>query len=202
MSTDLPIYAVTFDSREIAGPGAVKWLRRMTLDDARKLVAFAAPTHNGRIVNVETLEVVTDRPTYHATKYDSARDEVIALLSDETEGYGMRDDSTGDVDAPTGYVQLVTIPADADLSLPTPGDWVAELAETYGIAAEDVAGSHIVTHNSQGFVSVETFESEEQAREVFDCLDARYAEWSDEDRDEDSDGVYICPVQGHGYHSL
>jgi hypothetical protein len=139
---------------------------------------------------------------YRATKYDSARDEVIALLSDELEGYGMRDDTSGDVDAPTGWFALVTIPDDVELSMPTPGDWVAELADTYDVMPAEVAGLHIVTHNSQGFVSVETFETEQEARDTFDCRAARYAEWDDEDRDEDSDSTYVCPVTGHGYHTL
>jgi len=54
-----PTYVVTFNPDRIAGPGAIDGLRRMTLADARKLVAGAAliPMH-GRIVNAETLEVV------------------------------------------------------------------------------------------------------------------------------------------------
>lgn len=142
---------------------------------------------------------------YRATKYDSARDEVIALLSDELEGYGMRDDMSGDAEAPTGFFALVTIPA--DVSFPSaPLDGYAYNADTvaneYGVTPAEVAGVHIVTHNSQGFVSVESFGSEAEAREEFDCRAGRYAEWSDEDRDEDGDGVYVCPVAGHGYHSL
>jgi hypothetical protein len=63
-------------------------------------------------------------------------------------------------------------------------------------------GTWIVTHNSQGFVYVESFDSEREAHDEFECRAVHYAEWSDEDRDEDSDGVYVCPVIGHGYHSL
>lgn len=133
--------------------------------------------------------------TYHATKYDSARDEVIALLAN-----GMRDDSTGNVDALTGWFALVTIPANVDLMID--GDPVSETAREYGVTAADVIGSHIVTHDSQGFVYVETFDSEQEAREEFDCRAAQFAEWDDEDRDEDGDGVYVCPVTGHGYHTL
>lgn len=158
-------------------------------------------------------------PTYFATKYDSAAAEVIALLSDETEGYGMRDDTTGNVDAPTGFFALVTIPA--DVSFPSaPFDAYAYSADTvaneYGVTPTDVIGSHIVTHNSQGFVSVETFDSEQEARDEFDCRAARFAEWDEhedtcltdcaDDSGEwngcDWDGVYVCPVTGHGYHSL
>jgi hypothetical protein len=144
---------------------------------------------------------------YHATKYDSARDEVIALLSDELEGYGMRDDTSGDSESPTGFFALVVIPADGIDPVNVTGDDYARftadaVANEYGVTPAEVAGVHIVTHNSQGFVSVETFGSEAEAREEFDCRAGRYAEWSDEDRDEDSDGVYVCPVAGHGYHSL
>lgn len=138
---------------------------------------------------------------YHATKYDSARDEVIALLADEAEGYGMRDDTSGDAEAPTGFFALVMIPADVDLATDE-DDHATDVARLYGVTPAEVVGSHVVTHNSQGFVSVESFDSEAAAREAFDCLAGRYAEWSDEDRDEDSDGVYVCPVVGHGYHSL
>jgi hypothetical protein len=148
-------------------------------------------------------------PTYHATKYDSARDEVIALLADELEGYGQRDDATGDVDAPTGWFALVTIPADVCLTGPAMSGLgidaiVSNLANEYGVAPADVAGTHIVTHNSQGFVSVETFDSEEEARAAFECRADHYAEWSSDEYGEDgNDGrIYVCKVQGHGYHSL
>jgi hypothetical protein len=52
------MYVVTFDRRPIHGPGALTGLRRMTLDDARRLVAFAHP-RTGRIVHVGTLAVVS-----------------------------------------------------------------------------------------------------------------------------------------------
>ena len=139
---------------------------------------------------------------YFATKYDSARDEVIALLADEAEGYGQRDDSTGDVEAPTGYFALVTIPDDVTFTVRVLAYDADSVANEYGVTPADVIGSHIVTHDSQGFVYVETFADEATARDEYTCRAARFAEWDDEDRDEDSDGVYVCPVQGHGYHSL
>lgn len=140
-------------------------------------------------------------PEYFATKYDSATHEVIAHLVDEIEGFGRRDDSTGDVNAPTGWFALVTVPDEYDVTVDT-DEPVAELVTEYGVTAGDVRGSFIVTHNSQGFVSVETFDDEATARAEYDCRAARYAEWDDEDRDEDGDGVYVCPVAGHGYHTL
>jgi FAD/FMN-containing dehydrogenase len=122
-------------------------------------------------------------PTYHATKYDSARDEVIALLADEAEGYGMRDDTYGDVTDYGTYGALVTIPA--DVTFPSaPFDAYSYGADTvaneYGVTPADVAGTHIVTHNSQGFVSVETFDSEQEARAEYDQRADAYAEWDDD----------------------
>lgn len=157
---------------------------------------------------------------YFPTKYDSARDEVIAVLSSVSEGYGA--DETGDTESPVGFVSLVilndrpepcghpghgpdTHACDLDFSDTTGayprGDYAGELARTYGVTADDVRGSHIVTHDSQGFVSVETFDTEQEARDEYDCRAARYAAWSDDDR-EDGDDIYICPVIGHGYHTL
>lgn len=139
---------------------------------------------------------------YRPTKYDSARDEVIALLADDMEGYGQREDTSGEVDAPTGWFALVVIPANVSFDPSPDGDRADTVATEYGVTPAEVAGAHLVTENSQGFVSVETFDTAEEAREEFDCRAGRYAEWSDEDRDEDSDGVYVCPVTGHGYHSV
>jgi hypothetical protein len=146
------------------------------------------------------------QPAYFATKYDSARDEVIALLADEIEGYGQRDDTSGDVDAPTGWFALVVIP-DGIHFTPALDDFYSadHIATEYGVTPEEVAGVHIVSHNSQGFVSVETYADEQTARRDFDCAAHRYNvwsqdEWNDGDPLTDGDGTYVCPVEGHGYH--
>ena len=144
--------------------------------------------------------------TYFPTKYDSAADEVIAILSDVGEGYGKA--STGDVEAPTGYFALVVLDDSCDLDVQDttgaypPGDPAGETAREYGVTAEDVTGVFIVTTNSQGAVSVERFDTEAEAQAEYDCREGRYAAYDDEDRDPDGDGVYVCPVLGHGYHSV
>jgi len=144
--------------------------------------------------------------TYHPTRFDSARDEVVGILSSASEGYGTAE--SGDVEAPTGFFALVLLDQSCDLDVQDTtgaypiGDEAGEVARTYGVTAEDIKGSWIVTTNSQGFYDVVRFNTAGEAREAFDCAEARYAEWNDEDRDEDSDGVYVCPVIGHGYHSL
>lgn len=140
---------------------------------------------------------------YHPTKYDSAAHEVIDGLSDPAEGYGLA--STGDTDCPTGYVALVNLDETCDLDFTDhtnypPGDPVGETARTYGVSAADVMGVHLITTNSDGFVSVETFPNVEAATEEYRCREGRYAEWDDETSDEGD--VYVCPVVGHGYHTV
>jgi hypothetical protein len=143
-------------------------------------------------------------PTYHATKYDSAAAEVIAVLSSVSEGFGAEE--TGDSDAPMGYLALVILDETHDLAFDDRtnyplGDEAGEVARTYGVTAEDVMGAHIVTTNSQGFVSVETFDSADLARDEYACRAAWFDAWDNVDRDDDWDGIYVCPVIGHGYHN-
>ena len=122
---------------------------------------------------------------YFATGYDSAADEVIALLSDESEGYGAA--STGEVDSPTGRVQLVHLDDTMDLDFADTtgayplGDDVGEAAREYGVTAEDVIGSYIVTYIDQGFVYVERFETRDLATERYEALGDEYSAWLDAD---------------------
>lgn len=141
---------------------------------------------------------------YHSTKHDSAAAEVIAELSDVATGFGS--DATGDVDSPTGYFALVILDQTCDLGFsdhtnyPT-GDYVGELARTYGVTEADVIGAHIVTWDSRGFVSVETFPTDDDARTEYACRSQRFDEWADPDADPEGH-VYVCGVVGHGYHTL
>lgn len=53
-------FVVTFDSRPVAGPGAIAGLRRMTFEEARKVHTRAAgDSRHGRIINAETLAEVS-----------------------------------------------------------------------------------------------------------------------------------------------
>lgn len=141
---------------------------------------------------------------YFATKYDSAAHEVIAILSSVSEGYGK--DETGDTESPVGFIALVHLDDTCDLDFEDHtnyprGDYAGEVAREYGVTEADVTGSHIVTHHSSGAVFVETFETAQAAADEYQCRAERYAAWSDEDHDEDWDGVYVCGVTGHGYHN-
>lgn len=120
--------------------------------------------------------------TYHATKYSSARDEVIALLSDPMEGFGS--EYFGNVDAPTGYVQVVRLTDDCDLDFTDHtnypvGDEVGEIARTYGVTKADVLGYHVVQTNSSGFVNVESEASAEALETALVALRAQYDAWED-----------------------
>lgn len=56
-------YVVTFDPRPVVGVGALIGLRRMSLSDARDVIALAARIpKRGRVINVETLADCTDTP--------------------------------------------------------------------------------------------------------------------------------------------
>lgn len=122
--------------------------------------------------------------TYHPTKYDSAADEVIAILSDEAEGYGKK--SSGNVDAPTGHYALVILDSTCDLDVQDttgaypPGDLAGETAREYGVTAADITGCFIVTSNDQGFVSVQRFETPGEAEAAYEVLEAAFDAWSDD----------------------
>lgn len=156
---------------------------------------------------------------YFATKYDSAAHEVIAILSDYNEGYGK--EMTGDVDSPVGFIALVILDERCDLDFSDHtnypvGDYAGEVARIYGVTAADVMGNHLVTTNTFGAVTVETFATAEEAQAEYDCRAAHYDAWEDveshlcsaaDDCPEDGtcegpEGIYVCPVIGHGYHNV
>lgn len=119
---------------------------------------------------------------YHATKYGSARDEVVAVLADMNEGFGR--EAFGDVESPVGYVQFVRLDESCDLDFSDhtnyqPGDHAGEVAREYGVTAADVHGIHVVTTNSQGFVTVTSFliADEETAANLVQDLSLAYEEW-------------------------
>jgi hypothetical protein len=141
---------------------------------------------------------------YFATRYASATAEVVALLSDYYEGYGV--DATGSVEAPTGHVSWVVLTSgvhDVDFSSTTGGypvgDLVGETARYYGVTADDVFGAWIVTEDDRGHVDVTRYACTDDARDAFRCADARYLAWDHEDVFNPAD-VFVCPI--HGYEQI
>lgn len=118
----------------------------------------------------------------HLGKFDSCRDE--ALYEMTLDGF---DESTGDSDFDGHFVRVVL---DED---------TAHRFEEDGPTIIVPAGHYLVESANSGAVSV-WVGTETEIQQHFDHFAARYEEWSDEERDEDSDGVFVCPV--HGYESL
>lgn len=122
---------------------------------------------------------------YFATRYDSARDEVVGILSSVSEGYGTAE--TGDVEAPTGYVTLVLLDDTCDLDVQDTtgaypvGDEAGEIARAYGVTADDIRGSWLVTVNSQGFLDVTRFDTEAEARAAYAIVEECYSVWNDDE---------------------
>lgn len=124
--------------------------------------------------------------TYHATKYDSARDEVIAILASPLEGFGRA--ATGNVEAPTGFVELVVLDETHDLDFTDhtnypPGDLCGETARLYGVTTQDVLGAWLVISNDQGFVTVLGHDNASAAMRHFSQIEKAYLTWEDQDDD-------------------
>ena len=127
---------------------------------------------------------MSDTSHYFATRYDSAADEVIAVLSDEMEGFGTA--HTGEVDSPTGYVSLVILDnatQDLDFANYPADDHAGEVAREFGVTADDVVGNYVVRSTDQGFVYVHAYDTPDLAREAYLVLDTQYAAWCDTDEE-------------------
>lgn len=139
--------------------------------------------------------------TYYDTKFDSAAHEVLSILADSAEGYGI--DACGDVESPWGFFQLLILDDNHDTDFNDftnypRGDYAGEVARLYGLTSADVLGNWMVKYDDRGSVYCEQFDTPEQARQAFACQSAAFGAWSDED--EDHDGFFICPI--HGYELL
>lgn len=99
----------------------------------------------------------------HLGKFSSCLDEALWELSAHA------DATTGDVDA-YGWFGLVLNPE------------ASQWALSYGPTVEIPAGSYIAKEDSNGFVSVDTFNSEVAAKEAFASHAAEYNAWGQHDR--------------------
>jgi len=107
--------------------------------------------------------------TGHLGKFDSCQAEALWQMSlDGT------DETTGDSEF-EGHLTLVVLDYDHEEKIDPSRDVTPVVTVS--------AGAYIVSENSQGFVDVETYASEELARVDFDAADERYSAWLDEDED-------------------
>lgn len=114
---------------------------------------------------------------YFGTKYDSPADEIIAILSEVGEGYGI--ESTGECESPFGYVTISEIPLCPDLGIGLEG-----LAAEYDVDVTTLPGWYLVTYLDNGMVSVRECPGERQAREDFEKIAEDYGQWADDSDDE------------------
>ena len=102
-------------------------------------------------------------------KYNSPQDEFVHLAT--LDGWSARDD--GDVTAPTGFFSRISIGADdVDRARTT-------FAEHF--PGEDVPvalGHFLVLEDEQGFVTVQTFSSADDADKAFEALESQYGAYA------------------------
>jgi hypothetical protein len=111
--------------------------------------------------------------TYFATKYASAVSEAIGIMA----AGGWANESSGDVESPSGWFAVVHNPASE----------VGELAEAFSddmarlnVTADDITGDFVVVEDSNGFVAVESFDSAWLADRRFAELGEVYLAWETE----------------------
>ncbi|AEK08431.1 hypothetical protein FDG56_gp118 [Mycobacterium phage Bask21] len=83
--------------------------------------------------------------------------------------------SNGDVESSTGFFAYVTnTPAElADIRRE-----FSEVIEAYGNPAdEDIVGSFLTVEDSQGFIHITRYASDEGARKAYNGLEYRYERW-------------------------
>lgn len=107
--------------------------------------------------------------SYELGKFDTLRDEYLYEIWMDG-----ADETSGDVDAPTGCFALIIITADD----------IPNLRASYGRPVEGIIGNFIMRNNSQGFVWAESYETEAEARTWFEELDGIYGEWLDDNDDD------------------
>jgi hypothetical protein len=112
--------------------------------------------------------------TYFATKFDSAEQELVYMLSDWLSGYGI--ESGGNVESPSGYFQLADIPADFEIDAEQ-----IEFVEYYEIDTDTIPGHYVCTTDERGFVFVDHFDSLELATNYYNNAEHAYLEWAGDD---------------------
>lgn len=102
--------------------------------------------------------------TGHLGKFDSCRDEALYEMAASS-----ADGTAGDTDW-EGHYAYLRLPNGEEFS----EEWVAG-GETVTVPA----GFYIVFTSPSGWVSATRYAHEDNAREVFESIEARYMEWED-----------------------
>ncbi|QBZ72291.1 hypothetical protein SEA_CIRCINUS_249 [Streptomyces phage Circinus] len=105
-------------------------------------------------------------------KFDSDRDELFYVMSLE----GWANESSGDVECPTGYFARIS---NGRSDIPSIRDAFPE--ESRPVSDDEIVGHYLLQENSQGFVSVYDYASEWQLTRAFRILEETYSEWTDDE---------------------
>ena len=109
---------------------------------------------------------ISDGP-YPLGKYSTLRDEYLHGMAID----GWANASFGDVEAPTGYVWLIS----------NSPEEMREITDAFGPAPEGTVGHFVLIGNSQGFVYVEEFSTKTQAEALFLSLETEFDRWDAQD---------------------
>lgn len=114
-------------------------------------------------------------PPQHKGKFDSDIDAALYELS----LHGWANESSGNVEAPTGWFGRVSISRE---ELPEIAEAFEEEFRREGFTElAGLIGHFLVREDSVGFVYVDEFDGEDEAKEEYERLDREYSEWEGAD---------------------
>jgi hypothetical protein len=107
---------------------------------------------------------------------ETMRTAVEALFDAMVTG-GWADEASGDVESPTGHFARLSIVApDARRAL----DAFADVVSAYGTPSlDDITGHFLVRTDSQGFLSIERYDSVTELKNNFEELESEYGRWDE-----------------------
>jgi hypothetical protein len=130
---------------------------------------------------------MTDHGFISLGKFSSARDSILEYLCNN----GWANDSFGDVEASTGYVYRISnttseVNKQNGEFNSVMGDWFEANPEVRDSVAlrQELVGHFLVTEDSQGFVRVTQFDTEQELERVYRVEEDAFSKWN-EDEDED-----------------
>ena len=114
---------------------------------------------------------MTERsPEQQPGKFSSDRDEMLYLMASEA----WFTDSDGSSDSPYGWFAYVENHPDELFEVKQAFEDVSPL---FTGDLSQLVGAFVLVEDEQGFVTVHTFSSEDEARAAYEALSAAYVEW-------------------------
>jgi hypothetical protein len=106
---------------------------------------------------------------------------------------GWANESTGDVESPTGHFARIS---NAPNELSEIRQAFDDTLTTYGnVSDEDMTGHFLVVTDSQGFIHIHRFDSETALVHEYRNMEADYADWSADDSEGDSESAWDAQAE-------